>query len=139
MEGGGKACWPYLKSDSFEFPALGLLIKGPLKTLPLKESMIRIDTGYDGFLLLSEEKYRRMGFHLSELPRKYWPEGETVAGEIFRLRRALTIVQIPKLDVRLEGYVDTFHGNVEDLAGLKLIENLKLLLDGPSLLACIIR
>jgi predicted aspartyl protease len=31
--------------------------------------MIRIDTGYDGFLLLSEEKYKHLGFHLSELPQ----------------------------------------------------------------------
>jgi predicted aspartyl protease len=100
--------------------------------------MIRVDTGYDGFLLLSEEKYKSTGFYLFELPRRYWPEGETLTGEIFRLRRALAIVQIPKLGIRLEGYVDTFHGNVEDLVGLKLIESLKLLLDGPAQLACII-
>lgn len=134
----GKTCWPYLKSNGVKFPALGLLVKGPLKAVRLKETMIRVDTGYEGFLLLGEEEYRRMGFHLSELPRRYWPEGETVTGEIFRLRRALAIVQIPKLNVRLEGYVDTFRGNVENLAGLKLIESLKLLLNGPEQLACII-
>ncbi|MEM3437412.1 MAG: hypothetical protein QXP55_02595 [Nitrososphaerales archaeon] len=131
-----KTCWPYLKSNDFKFPALGLLVKSPLN-IQLEE-LVRIDTGYDGFLLLSEEKYRRMGFYLSELPRRYWPEGETLTGEIFRLRRALTIIQIPKLGIRLEGYVDTFRGNVEDLVGLKLIESLKLLLDGPAQLAHII-
>ncbi|MGQ9470034.1 MAG: hypothetical protein ACUVTD_09520 [Nitrososphaerales archaeon] len=138
MESSDKACWPYLKSNGFKFPVLGLLIKGPLETLPLEETLIRIDTGYDGFLLLNEEKYRRLGFRLSELPRRCWPEGETLTGEIFKLRRALAIIQIPKLDIRLEGYVDTFRGNTEDLAGLELIGSLKLLLDGPAQLACII-
>ena len=136
MEGSGKAYWPYLKSDNAKFPVLGLSVKGPLEALQLRETMIRIDTGYDGFLLLSEEKYRRMGFHLSELPRRHWPEGETVTGETLRLRRALAIIQIPKLNVKFEGYVDTFHGNMEDLAGLRPLEGLKLLLDGPAQLAC---
>jgi len=127
-----------MKSNGFNFPVLGLLIIGPLEMLELKEEMIRIDTGYDGFLLLSEKKYKSMGFHLSELPRRYWPEGQTVTGEIFRLRRASAIVQIPKAGLRLEGYVDTFRGNLENIVGLDLIKSLKLLLDGPERLACII-
>lgn len=61
-----------------------------------------------------------------------------MTGEIFKLRRAFAIIQIPKLNIRIEGYVDTFHGNIEDLAGLKLIESLKLLLDGPTQQVCII-
>ncbi|MCP8307178.1 MAG: hypothetical protein H3Z53_08550 [archaeon] len=137
MESSGKACWSYLKSNGFKFPVLGLVVKGPLETLPLEEALIRIDTGYDGFLLLNEEKYRSLGLHLSELPRRYWPEGETVTGEIFKLRRALTTIHILKLNIRLEGYADTFRGNAENLAGLKFIESLKLLLDGPAQLACI--
>ncbi len=127
-----------MKSNGSKFPILGLLIKGPLGTIELKEEVARIDTGYDGFLLLSEKKYKSMGFHLSEIPRRYWPEGETLTGEIFRLRRALAIVQIPKLGIRLEGYVDTFRGNPENLVGLDLIKSLKLLLNGPEQLACIV-
>ena len=139
MESRDKACWPYLKSNDIKHPVMGPLIKGPIKTLPLTESLFRIDTGYGGFLLLSEERYRGMGFHLSELPRRYWPEAETVTGEIFRLRRALTVIEIPQIDVKLEGYVDTFQGNMEDLIGLELINNLKLILDGPSEMACVTR
>ncbi len=59
-----------MKSNSVKFPVLGLYVKGPLETLPLAEAIIRIDTGYDGFILLSEMRYRRMGFYLSELPRR---------------------------------------------------------------------
>ncbi|MBS7653210.1 hypothetical protein KEJ13_08790 [Candidatus Bathyarchaeota archaeon] len=104
----------------------------------MPSATILIDTGYDGFLLLSEERYRKMGFHLSELPRRYWPEGETVTGEVLKLRRAFFIMQMPALDVRLEGYVETFRGNVENLIGLKLIERYKILLDGPEQQACTI-
>lgn len=138
MEGINKICWPYLKVGGSKIPIISLVVNSPIPTYHLEEILAYIDTGYDGFLLLSEEKYKRMGFYLSELPRKYWPEGETVTGEVFKLRRALTIVNIPKLNIRLEGYVDTFHGNREDLVGLKFIEKLKLLLDGPSELTCII-
>ncbi len=139
MESHDKACWPYLKSNDAKHPVMGLLIRAPLKTLPITESLFRIDTGYEGFLLLSEERYRRMGFHLSELPRRCWPEAETVTGEVFRLRRALTIIEIPKIDVKLEGYVDTFQGNLEDLIGLELINNLKLILNGSSETTCVVR
>jgi hypothetical protein len=91
-----------------------------------------------GFLLLAEERYKRIGLHLSELPRRYWPEGETVTGEVFKLRRALAAVNILKLDERIEGYVDTFSGNTEDLVGLKLIEGLRVLFHGPARKACVI-
>ncbi|MEM2123131.1 MAG: hypothetical protein QXE79_05805 [Candidatus Bathyarchaeia archaeon] len=132
MEGSGKACWPYLKSNGVEFSVLGISVKGLLEALQIDEALAHIDTGFDGFLLLSEEKYRRIGLHLSELSRRYWPEGETVTGELLKLRRALAIIQVPKLGLNFEGYVDTFHGSTENLAGLRLIEGLKLLLDGPA-------
>jgi len=127
-----------MRSNGFKFPVLGLAIKGPLGALPLEEALIRVDTGYEGFLLLSEEKYEHLGLHLSELPRRYWPEGETVTGEVFKLRRALTIIRIQKLNMRLEGYADTFRGNTDDLVGLKLIESLKLLFDGPAQQTCLV-
>lgn len=139
MESSGKACWPYLRSNDFRFPVLGLVVKGPFGALSPEEAQIRIDTGYEGFLLLSEEKYKHIGLHLSELPRRFWPEGETVTGELFKLRRALTIIDVQKLNMRLEGYADTFRGNTEDLVGLRFIESLKLLLDGPAQLACLIQ
>lgn len=139
MEGCSKACWPYLVSDGSGFPTLGLDVRGPLGVLTPEDIPIRVDTGYDGFLLLSERMYNRIGLRLSELPKRYWPEGETITGEIFRLRRALIIVHIQEIDARLEGYAETFRGNTEDLIGMKLIEPLKLLLDGPEKLACLIK
>ncbi|MEM2901616.1 MAG: hypothetical protein QXO32_02645 [Candidatus Bathyarchaeia archaeon] len=96
-----------------------------------------MDIGYDGFLLLSEEGYKLLGLHLSELPRKYWPEGETVTGEIFKLRRSLVVVYVPKAGVRVEGYADTFRGNMESLVGLDFLNGLRLLLDGRTKHTCL--
>lgn len=96
-----------------------------------------IDTGYDGFLLLSEDNYKHVGLHLSELPRRYWPEGETVTGEVFKLRRALALVYVPKASLKLEGYIDTFQGNTENLTGLDFIKTMKLLLNGSSQRTCL--
>ncbi|MEM2935727.1 MAG: hypothetical protein QW231_00940 [Candidatus Bathyarchaeia archaeon] len=131
MESQIEACWSYLKLNGQKVPALGLVVQGTLGTLPRKGEMLtRIDTGYDGFLLLSEDNYKHVGLYLSELPRKYWPEGETVTGEVFKLRRALALVYVPKAGLKLEGYIDTFQGNTENLAGLNFIKTMKLLLTG---------
>ena len=138
MESRTEACWSYLKHDDQRKPALGLTVQGTLGTLPAEgEMLICIDTGYEGFLLLSEADYEHVGLRFSELPRKYWPEGVTVTGEVFRLRRALAIVCIPKASLKLEGYVDTFQGNSENLAGLNFIKTMKLLLDGPNQRTCV--
>jgi len=131
VESQGQARWPYLAQDSMGIPALGVAVVGPLEPHP-PETPIRVDTGYDGFLLLSEEEYGRLGLNLAELPRRYWPEAETVTSEVFKLRRALTIVQVPRAGIELEGYVDTFRENRESLVGLTFLENLNLLLEGPT-------
>lgn len=138
MEGEDETCWSYLKSNKRGNPALGLKVTGPLKSLPEKdEILIRVDTGYEGFLLLSEDYYKLLGLYLSELPKKYWPKGETVTGEVFKLRRAIAIVHVPKAGIRLEGYADTFRGNAENLVGLGFLNGLRLLLDGPAKQTCV--
>lgn len=127
-----------MKPNDQRTPALGLVVHGALGVLPNRdEILVCIETGYDGSLLLSEANLKQIGLHLSELPREYWPEGETVTGEAFQLRRALTIAYIPKTGFKLEGYVDTFEGNTENLTGLDFIKTMKLLLDGPSQQTCV--
>lgn len=137
MENQNQACWAYVERDLTRSPVLGVEVLGPLRHTQ-GETLVAIDTGYEGFVLLSEDKYAQLGLRLAEVPRIYWPEAETVTGEVFRLRRALAMVQIPKAGIELEGYIDTFRGNTEDLLGLTLINNLKLLLEGRKKLACLL-
>jgi len=137
LEKHDKASWPYVKRKQRGTPVLGMEVVGPLRQAQ-PETLIPIDTGYEGFLLLGEDRYTELGLNLAELPRRYWPEAETVTGEVFRLRRALAMVQIPKAGIELEGYIDTFRGNTEDLVGLTLLDTLKLLLEGPKQLTCLL-
>lgn len=130
MENHSQVSWPYLTRDHHGIPVLGVTVIGPLKP-DRAERLIRVDTGYEGFLLLSEKHYEQIGLHLAELPRRYWPEGATVTGEVFRLRRAVAIVLVPQAGLEFQGYVDTFRGNPEDLIGLGFLQNVRLLLEGP--------
>lgn len=133
MEGGTEASWPYESIDSQRYPDLGLRVRGPKDDPPLEgETLVRLDTGYDGFLLIPSSLYEDHGFHLSELPRDQWGIGESVTGDLFLLRRASAIVEIPRADLQLEGYVETFRHNQETLAGLELLSGVRVLLDGPG-------
>lgn len=139
MESQDKPCWDYLERNSKTIPVLEIVIVGPLQPGQGEgEIPVPIDTGYEGFLLLSEERYRLLGLNLSELPRRYWPEAETITGEVFKLRRASAIVRVPDAGKEFEGYIETFQGNSEDLLGLDFLSNLNLLLEGPSERACLL-
>ncbi|MFQ6074858.1 MAG: hypothetical protein ACE5Z5_01810 [Candidatus Bathyarchaeia archaeon] len=125
--------WSYAQLDLVPAPVVGVVVDTPRGRFPEKEeAQIRVDTGYEGFLLLKDDLYSDLGFRLSEVPRRFWPIGVTVSGEVFTLRRALVVIHIPKARMRLGGYVDTFRGNMEDLLGLKFLDKLRLLLDGPT-------
>ena len=138
MESQENPCWQYLELNQKAYPVLEVAIVGPSQRRPgTTRLVIPVDTGYDGFILLSEEEFQSLGFNLAELPRKYWPEAETVTGEVFKLRRASSIVQITEVEKTLEGHVETFQGNKENLLGLEFIQDLNLLLQGPKKQTCL--
>jgi len=116
-----------------DVPAVGVSIVGPTGSFPKDdELLIRVDTGYDGFFLISEDLYKKLRFRLSEMPRELWAAGKTVTGELFVLRRASLILRVPKAKLSLEGFGETFKGNEDDLLGLKFLEALTITLDGPK-------
>lgn len=119
-------------------PVIGISIKGPRVSFPERGEMpTRIDTGYDGFILISESLYKKLKLRLSEIPRELWATGRTVTGEFFILKRASIIVHIPKAKLEMEGHVETFKENTENLVGLRFLENLKTFLDGPKKEVCL--
>lgn len=125
--------WPYRQVNDTYAPILGVNIVGPAGNFPADgELPVRLDTGYEGFLLISEDLYRRLRLRLSEMPKQMWAIGRTVTGETLILRRAHIIIQVPKVKIMLEGCGETFRGNTEDLLGLKFLEAIKITLIGPE-------
>jgi len=119
--------------NGIDVPVVGVSIIGPTGTFPGKdELLVRVDTGYDGFFPVSEDLYKKVRLRLSEMPRQLWATGRSVTGELFVLRRASLMVQVPKVKLSLEGYGGTFKGNMDDLLGLRFLEALKITLDGPN-------
>lgn len=119
--------------NGIDVPVVGVSIIGPTGTFPGKdELLVRVDTGYDGFFPVSEDLYKKVRLRLSEMPRQLWATGRSVTGELFVLRRASLMVQVPKVKLSLEGYGETFKGNMDDLLGLRFLEALKITLDGPN-------
>lgn len=133
MESFEEGSWPYRQVNGIDVPAVGVSILGPTGAFPGKgELLVRVDTGYDGFFLISEGLYKKLRLRLSETPRQLWAIGRSVTGEVFVLRRASMMVEVPKAGLRLEGYGETFKRNEEDLLGLRFLEALRITLDGPS-------
>ncbi len=103
------------------------------------EELVQLDTGYDGELLLPSYKlYQDLAFYRWEYPEEYWPVGKTVSGEIIELILAKGQVLIPKWNVALEVFIETFEGNGELLLGRSFIRKFKVLLDGPGNKVCLI-
>jgi predicted aspartyl protease len=133
LEGLERGNWPYEQVNAVDVPVIGVSIIGPTGSFPGKNELpARIDTGYDGFFLISEGLYNKLKLRLSEMPREVWATGKSVTGELFALRRASLIVQVPRAKLSLEGYGETFKGNQENLLGLRFLEVLRITLDGPN-------
>ena len=127
-------CW-----DSEDFFAIGIQIGTFAGMIHSEnEELVQLDTGYDGELLLPYKLYQDLAFYRWEYPEEYWPIGKTVSGEIIELILAKGQVLIPKWNVALEVFIETFEGNGELLLGRSFIRKFKVLLDGPGNKVCLI-
>ena len=127
-------CW-----DSEDFFAIGIQIGTFAGMIHSEnEELVQLDTGYDGELLLPYKLYQDLAFYRWEYPEEYWPVGKTVSGEIIELILAKGQVLIPKWNVALEVFIETFEGNGELLLGRSFIRKFKVLLDGPGNKVCLI-
>jgi predicted aspartyl protease len=127
-------CW-----DSEDLFAIGIQIRTFAGMIyPDNEELIQLDTGYDGELLLPSKLYRSLALYQWEYPEEYWPVGKTVSGEIIELILAKGQVLIPRWNVALEVFIETFEGNEEFLLGRSFIRKFKVLLDGPGNQVCLI-
>ena len=128
--------WSYVtdKTSGVKYPVIGVAIENPVtgKVFPDEgEILASVDTGYEGFLLIPERVYNDMGFTLAEMEKDCWAVGETITGQEIELITAYATIKIPALKIEIKGQVETFKGNNEFIAGLSLLERLRVLLDGP--------
>ena len=127
-------CW-----DSEDFFAIGIQIRNFAGIVHSEsEELVQLDTGYDGELLLPYKLYQGLTLYQWEYPEEYWPVGKTVSGEIIELILAKGQVLIPRWNVALEVFIETFEGNGEFLPGRSFIRKFKVLLDGPGNKVCLI-
>jgi len=53
--------WPYKQVNGIDVPVVGVSIVGPTGTFQGNdELLVRVDTGYDGFFLISEDLYKKL-------------------------------------------------------------------------------
>ena len=127
-------CWDYVSGNlRRSYPVLDVLI---IVDGIANQFLFELDTGYDGSLLLPLHVFYELRLNEFEIPRKYWATAETVTGKKIILRTAIAEVQVGSL--RFETEIETYEGNNLFLAGLGLIDEVKILLNGVEKRLCII-
>lgn len=124
--------WSYVEEAGRRAPHFWIAVYSPFGRLPDEgEICVRVDTGYDGDLLLSYDDYVKLGLDRFELPTSEWSVGETVSGEVVLLRASMVEVELPGVG-RIPMRAETFKGNREALVGLGALNRLVVVLDGKE-------
>ena len=117
--------WPFLEGS----PTMPLTIVNTLGS-ERKERTASvtavIDTGYSGFVLLSERLFNRLGF--DELMNEN-TSGRLADGSLLRMRSTYGTLRISDLELDLHGVVETCKGAETTLLGMDGIQGLALTID----------
>ena len=134
--------WSY--SNGFR-PCLGIRLKTEsgeeYPPLSNNEKIVKIDTGYEGEIILPRDIYYDLGFNRWEKPdRDAFELGD---GSIMEKNTAQGLILIPKLNNNLFPVIvhsasDENQDSDEILIGNKFIKRFRLLLDGPAEKACLV-
>lgn len=93
---------------------------------------VRIDTGFEGFLLTPAHLYARLSE--LELPQEYFPTYSTLAGSILMRRAKVRMRIFGKL---LDSFIETPVAGVGKLlVGRRILNSLSLAILGPDLRTC---
>ena len=134
--------WLYIENRT---PCLGIRLKtesGVEYPLTLNdETLVMIDTGYDGEIKLPRDIYYMLGFNKWEEPE---PDTFEVAdGSTIEMNAAKGFILIPKLrpdpyTVKVHSVSDENIDTPEILIGATFIKRFRLLLDGPATKVCVL-
>ena len=127
-------CWGYQPGLRHPYPVL----RARLYNAALEEYgeiPLQIDTGYEGPIMMPRGEYEF--FMIGELPRSLWRTYRTLSDTV-TMRVARAVIEVA--GKRLETYVETpLYGGGKRLAGRELLNNLRIILDGPAKKTCITR
>jgi clan AA aspartic protease len=128
-----KAQWEYQRPSFSDEPApfISLIIKNPLREKQIEVNAL-VDTGYDGFAILSEEKFLSIALDEFEVPYTRKPRAETYGGELIEFRSASAEIIIPAFEVSVLEEVDAIDDAIEVLVGRKFLKLFETLLNGPQ-------
>ena len=117
--------WPFLEgSPTIPVTVVNTLASGT-EEISASVSAI-VDTGYSGFILLSEELFNRLGF--DDLTNES-TSGRLADGSSVRMRSAYGTLRISDLERDLDGLVETCKGAETILLGMDGIQGLALTID----------
>ena len=117
--------WPFLDgSPAMPLSVINTLAGGPEERSALVIAVI--DTGYSGFILLTERLFDQMGF---DALMNESTSGRLADGSLIRMRSAYGTIRISDLEVEVHGRVETCTGAEEILLGTDGIQGLALTID----------
>lgn len=104
-------------------------IRGIIVTPTTREELtMRVDTGFEGYLLIPHKMYKKLDFFKREHPISEFPVIETVTGMVTKIRSAPAKLCIEDIEMNID--VWTMPECNEILLGLDVINEMVLKLNG---------
>ena len=127
------AVWKYKQPQMSKqsAPYIEFIVKNPLRDESILLDAL-VDTGYDGFTILSENNFLKLRLDELEIPREIRARAETYGGEILEIRTASAEIVIPRLNITIIEDIDAMDGVYETLVGRKFLESLITTMNGPN-------
>ncbi|MGQ9597227.1 MAG: clan AA aspartic protease [Thermoproteota archaeon] len=110
-------------------PILEMVLRNPFmnKVFPAEGSVMAIlDTGFEGFLLVPKDVFQELSLNKLKIDRRSLILANGLSTQS---TGTFSEVFIPRLGIKLEGFVETMGGVSEIVAGTSFMENLRLLVD----------
>ncbi|OQY45566.1 MAG: hypothetical protein B6242_10015 [Anaerolineaceae bacterium 4572_78] len=126
-------CW-----ESHDYFGIGVQIQNLAGDVySASETLIQLDTGYSGELLIPELIFESLQLDTWELPISLPTYGSTITGESFSFRQAPVKIIIPKINKEYYATAQTFNGCTRLLIGRAFLRHFKVILDWQGKQTCL--
>ena len=91
-----------------------------------------IDTGFDGFLVITDELYSKLNLSVAKIPKEIASHGLTATGERVDFNTSFGLISIGDIVKDLEIEVDSYKNCLFPLVGRQLLSIFWTFLQGPE-------